>query len=161
MGTRGDSNEYSQSMFLWRNKQNYPLKITKYPPYLFHCLGMKTPAPFFKYETFSNIIFNKDSWTIICCDNPKSAYLIIYFPPFGYQPAWVDNLKSCGLNFERLSWPGLCATHDVSGMVLCDFTHFLWQKSFVRCESWFFQENNSKQCIWVCDKSRSMTKPTK
>ena len=24
-------------MFLWRNKQNYPLIITKYPPYLFHC----------------------------------------------------------------------------------------------------------------------------
>ena len=22
-------------MFLWRNKQNYPLIITKYPPYLF------------------------------------------------------------------------------------------------------------------------------
>ena len=27
MGTRGDSNEYSQHMFLWRNKQNYPLII--------------------------------------------------------------------------------------------------------------------------------------
>ena len=23
-------------MFFWRNKQNYPLIITKYPPYLFH-----------------------------------------------------------------------------------------------------------------------------
>ena len=23
-------------MFLWKNKQNYPLIITKYPPYLFH-----------------------------------------------------------------------------------------------------------------------------
>ena len=32
----GDSNEYPQRMFLWRNKQNYPLIITKYPPYLFH-----------------------------------------------------------------------------------------------------------------------------
>ena len=33
---RGDSNEYPQHMFLWRNKQNYPLIITKYP-HLFHC----------------------------------------------------------------------------------------------------------------------------
>ena len=24
-------------MFLWRNKQNYRLIISKYPPYLFHC----------------------------------------------------------------------------------------------------------------------------
>ena len=29
-----DSNEYPQHMFLWRNKQNYPLIIIKYP--LFH-----------------------------------------------------------------------------------------------------------------------------
>ena len=28
---RGDSNEYSQHMFLKRNKQNYPLIFTKYP----------------------------------------------------------------------------------------------------------------------------------
>ena len=33
---RGGSNEYPQHMFLWRNKQNYPLIITKYPPYLFY-----------------------------------------------------------------------------------------------------------------------------
>ena len=33
---RGDSNEYPQHMFLWRNKQNHPLIITTYPPYLFH-----------------------------------------------------------------------------------------------------------------------------
>ena len=26
----------THNMFLWRNKQNYPLIITKYPPYLFH-----------------------------------------------------------------------------------------------------------------------------
>ena len=30
----GNSNEYPKRMFLWRNKQNYPLIITKYPPYL-------------------------------------------------------------------------------------------------------------------------------
>ena len=34
---QGDSNEYPHHMFLLRNKQNYPLMITKYPPYLFHC----------------------------------------------------------------------------------------------------------------------------
>ena len=34
---RGDSNEYPQHIFLWRNKQNYPLIITKYLPYLFFC----------------------------------------------------------------------------------------------------------------------------
>ena len=30
-------NEYPQRMFLWSNKQNYPLIIVKYPPYLFYC----------------------------------------------------------------------------------------------------------------------------
>ena len=38
---QGDSNEYPQHMFLWRNKQNCPLIITKYPPYLFLCLAYK------------------------------------------------------------------------------------------------------------------------
>ena len=42
--SRGDSNEYLQHMFLWRNKQNYPLIITKYPLYLFHWL-MVVKAP--------------------------------------------------------------------------------------------------------------------
>ena len=31
---RGDPNEYLPHMFLWRNKQNYPLTMTKYTPYL-------------------------------------------------------------------------------------------------------------------------------
>ena len=30
-----DSNGYSQHMFLWRNMENYPKLIIKYPPYLF------------------------------------------------------------------------------------------------------------------------------
>ena len=34
---RGATNEYPQHMFLWRNNQNYPLIVTKYPPYLFYC----------------------------------------------------------------------------------------------------------------------------
>ena len=36
---RGDSNEYPQHMFLWRNKQNYPSVTIKYPPYLFFCIS--------------------------------------------------------------------------------------------------------------------------
>ena len=27
----------THTMFLWRNKENYPQIILKYPPYLFHC----------------------------------------------------------------------------------------------------------------------------
>ena len=37
---RGNSNEYPQHMFLWRNKQNYPLIITKYAPDLFHWIWL-------------------------------------------------------------------------------------------------------------------------
>ena len=33
---QGDSNQYPKHMFLWRNKQNCLLIITKYPLYLFH-----------------------------------------------------------------------------------------------------------------------------
>ena len=42
---RGDSNEYRypQHRFLWRNKQNYPIIITRYPPYPFHWSKMGTP----------------------------------------------------------------------------------------------------------------------
>ena len=32
---RGNSNEYPQYIFLWRNKENCPLIIIKYPPDLF------------------------------------------------------------------------------------------------------------------------------
>ena len=35
---RGDSYEYSQHMFSWRTKNNYPSIIIKYTPYLFHWL---------------------------------------------------------------------------------------------------------------------------
>ena len=31
------------------------------------------------------------------------VYVIMSFPPFGYQPARADNRKSCILNGERLS----------------------------------------------------------
>ena len=33
---RIDSNEYPQRIFLWRNRENYPLIITEYPLYLFY-----------------------------------------------------------------------------------------------------------------------------
>ena len=43
--------EYQQHMFLWRNKQNYPLIITKYmyPPYLFHFNKVRDLALFPSY----------------------------------------------------------------------------------------------------------------
>ena len=34
------NNEYPQHRFLWREKENYTLIITKYPPYLFHCYAL-------------------------------------------------------------------------------------------------------------------------
>ena len=34
--SRGNSSEYPQHMFLWRNNKNYPLVILKYSPYLFY-----------------------------------------------------------------------------------------------------------------------------
>ena len=33
-----DSNQCPQDMFLWRTEENYPSIITKYPPYVFHCV---------------------------------------------------------------------------------------------------------------------------
>ena len=33
IASASDSNEYPQHTFIWRNKQNYPLIITKYSPY--------------------------------------------------------------------------------------------------------------------------------
>ena len=41
---QGDSIEYPQRMFLWRNNQNYPLIITKYPPSLSHCHSFNQSA---------------------------------------------------------------------------------------------------------------------
>ena len=38
-GVRHSTTEPPRSpLFLWRNKQYYPLIINKYPPYLFHCM---------------------------------------------------------------------------------------------------------------------------
>ena len=42
----GDSNEYPQHMFLWRNDENYYSIIIKYPLYLFHCLMTVCLRPF-------------------------------------------------------------------------------------------------------------------
>ena len=65
---RGDSNEYPQHMFLWRNKKKYPLIITKYPPYLFYCLrkvGGKYYRTFPKYSDTQNICRSHSKiWTV-------------------------------------------------------------------------------------------------
>ena len=37
-----------------------------------------------------------------------------YTPPFGYQPRRADNRKSCNLNGERLSCPGMTFARHVS-----------------------------------------------
>ena len=44
------ADEYPQHMFFWRNKQNYPLIIMKYSPYLFHCSIRSCPQPVQSYS---------------------------------------------------------------------------------------------------------------
>ena len=44
------------------------------------------------YELLSHIV------TYITRGNPKFVYVILSFPPLGYQPARADNRKSCVLN---------------------------------------------------------------
>ena len=58
---RGDSNGYPQHMFLRRSKQNYPLIITKYPSYLFHCQN----ASLCLY--ISDISHVKDLTSVVLC----------------------------------------------------------------------------------------------
>ena len=40
--------------------------------------------------------------TYISSNNLKFVYVIMCFPPSGYQHGWADNRKSCILNGERL-----------------------------------------------------------
>ena len=47
-------------------------------------------------------------------DNPNPAYVIMCFPLFDYKPARADNQKSCNLNGERLSCPGMTFVRHVS-----------------------------------------------
>ena len=47
-------------------------------------------------------------------DKLNAAYVIMCFPPFGYQPTRDDNLKSCKLNGERLSCPDVTFARHVS-----------------------------------------------
>ena len=74
-------------------------------------------------------------WDYIWCDYPNSAYLIMCFPPFGYQSTWADNWISCNLNGGEVIMPECdVSTHtkcDVSWMVFHDVTCFSWQNCFV------------------------------
>ena len=55
--------------------------------------------------------------------NPKFVYVILSFPPYGYQPA--DNRKSCILKRGEVitCMPHKCATEFVTSdeMTLCEF----------------------------------------
>ena len=85
---RGDSNEYPQHMFLWRNKQNYPLIITKY---LLTCSTVSggfswsssifTPSTWFACLSMSEIVLKgrltplKDICIFItCCSSMVSSW---------------------------------------------------------------------------------------
>ena len=78
---RGKSNEYPQHIFLWRTTENYPLIITKYPPYLLLCahvclkmhLLYKSKVPFLGAAKFGSWKMEKNQGFGI----PKSRKLII------------------------------------------------------------------------------------
>ena len=60
---QGDSNEYPQHMFLWRNKQIYPLTITKYPPYLSHCITLANNLfPSLSRMAIAFTVYSEGSW---------------------------------------------------------------------------------------------------
>ena len=73
---RGDSNEYSQHMFLWRNKQNYPSIITKHTPYLFHWYMTLLMMLKFYFCIFSTIIVYPqwgDGWDTLGIRLPNNS----------------------------------------------------------------------------------------
>ena len=86
----------------------------------------------------------------ILCGNPNSAYVIMWFPPFGYQPAQADNRKSCNLNGERFSCPGVTFARQVS------VTSVEWYCVTLRAlhgrfslswfEKWWFVNENNSNC---------------
>ena len=88
---QGDSNEYPQHMFLWRNKQNYHLVITKYPPYLFHCLS--SYSLYRSYNTFSCYNRNSKTPTSFCsCAGWFQFDLAVQL--------WADFLTMCFISFR-------------------------------------------------------------
>ena len=80
---RGDSNEYPQHIFLWRNKENYPLIITKYPPYLFHWV-------LFSYLYFLKIFRNE----ITAVYSPPMFYLFNISLPYLITLSATDKARS-------------------------------------------------------------------
>ena len=70
---RGDSNEYSQHIFLWRNKQNYPLVLIKYPSYMY----------LFFWKSYINgcILFLHSSYTHLVNPEYCSNFNAIILPP--------------------------------------------------------------------------------
>ena len=71
-------------------------------------------------------------------DNPNSAYVIMCFPPFGYQYVRADNRKSCNLNGETLSCPSVTFARHVimtSAEFYCVTLHgriaLFWYESYI------------------------------
>ena len=59
-------------------------------------LGLETKNEFEKWPLYNFVS------VYISSDNLKFAYVIMCFPPSGYQHGRADNRKSCILNGERL-----------------------------------------------------------
>ena len=88
--------------FLWRNRQNYPLIIIKYPPYLFHW----KPSPNNTGATYLVMSYpsrtSKASLTIHSCSHLLSynssycqsfvIYIHIIFIKYCCQPGWRVSL---------------------------------------------------------------------
>ena len=47
---------YGETYVLWRNKQNYPLIITKYPPYLSHWYSYNSDSVSSMLQPLNNFI---------------------------------------------------------------------------------------------------------
>ena len=88
----------THNMFLWRNKQNYPL-ISKYPPYLLHCVT------FIYFNTvFVNIVLRKSRKRRTCEIEKKRISLV-------FQQSPTKNM----LYQARICWCKHCKTW----LVLC------------------------------------------
>ena len=78
-------------MFLWRNKQNYPLIITKYP-HLFHCVSDFNPGPQVRAPAKSPIFYRDWSWqkSTFSWQTILTFYFIYSFYPSRHDWKIVD-----------------------------------------------------------------------
>ena len=80
---RGNSNEHPQQMFLRINKQHHPLIITKYTPYLFHCLQAQLDLEEHQKSMFALTVFKRlpsETLTILVTQPVETAFNFnVYF----------------------------------------------------------------------------------